>query len=70
MFHGSRRSMATNLMEAGIDEQSAMQITGHKDPSIFRRYRQLRERNAVATGKKLEAFLSGRISGQQNGEEK
>ena len=70
VFHGSRRSMATNLMEAGIDEQSAMQITGHKDPSIFRRYRQLRERNAVATGKKLEAFLSGQISGQQNGEGK
>ena len=66
LFHGTRRGMATNLMEAGVDEQSAMEITGHKDPSIFRRYRQLRERNVQATGKKLEAFLSG--SGQVSGQ--
>ena len=70
VFHGNRRSMATNLLEAGIDEQSAQQITGHIDRDMLRRYRQLREHNAQANGKKLEGFLSGQISGQQDGEEK
>ena len=61
-FHGNRRSMATNLLEAGVDEQSAQQITGHIDKDMLRRYRQLREHNAVASGKKLEKFLNANPS--------
>jgi integrase len=36
--HDFRRSAAKNMMEAGLDEAVAMSITGHKSPSMFRRY--------------------------------
>jgi len=43
LFHGNRRSQAVNLMTAGVDEQTAMAITGHKDSETFRGYRILIE---------------------------
>lgn len=53
-FHGLRRGMAVQLRAAGIDEQTAAMITGHKDLSVFRRYRILRRDAILQAGRKLE----------------
>jgi integrase len=36
--HDFRRSAARNLSRAGVDEHTAMKITGHRTTHIFRRY--------------------------------
>jgi hypothetical protein len=46
--------MAVQLRAAGIDEQTAATITGHKDLSVFRRYRILRRDAILQAGRKLE----------------
>jgi integrase len=38
LMHDFRRTAARNLLRAGIDESTAMQILGHETAEIFRRY--------------------------------
>jgi integrase len=38
VFHDTRHSAVTNLVAAGTGEAVAMSITGHADPSVFKRY--------------------------------
>jgi integrase len=57
LFHGNRRSQAVNLMAAGVDEQTAMAITGHKDSDTFRGYRVLVEEAKRAAIAKRDSVL-------------
>lgn len=37
-FHDLRGTAATNMLDATGDQKTVMAITGHKTPSVFRRY--------------------------------
>jgi integrase len=50
IFHDLRRSAARNMLNAGVPQAIAMQITGHKTDSMFRRY-------AIVTPKDVRTAL-------------
>jgi integrase len=60
VFHGTRRSAISMHADLGIDEQLSMAITGHRDPGVHRRYRQLRKQQVLAAQKVLNEKLGGR----------
>ena len=56
--HDFRRCAVRNLDRAGVSQSVAMQITGHKTPSIYRRYRIVDERDLKEATEKLQAHLA------------
>jgi integrase len=58
LIHDLRRCAARNLSRAGVQEQTAMKITGHKTPSMYRRYRIVDEKELREAQEKLQAHLS------------
>lgn len=61
LFHGNRRSQAVNLITAGVNEQTAMAITGHKDIETFRGYNVLVEEAKRAAIVKRDSMMSSEI---------
>ena len=59
MFHGTRRGAISMHADLGIDEQLSMALTGHRDPGVHRRYRQLRKQQVLAAQKVLNEKLGG-----------
>ncbi len=57
LVHDLRRCAARNLSRAGVAEQVAMGITGHKTNSMYRRYRIVDERDLREATEKLQAHL-------------
>ena len=55
--HDLRRCAARNLSRAGVPEQIAMRITGHKTASMYRRYRIVDERDLREATQSLNAYL-------------
>ena len=47
-FHSTRRAYATALARVGVNEQTAMLLTGHSDPKVHLRYLQSMEREMPA----------------------
>jgi integrase len=60
LFHDLRRSAARNLRRAGASETEAMKVTGHKTPSMFRRYSIVTDDEAASALLKVDAMLGKR----------
>jgi len=60
VFHGTRRGAISMHADLGIDEQLSMAITGHRDPGVHRRYRQLRKQQVLAAQKVLNERILAR----------
>jgi integrase len=62
IIHDLRRCAARNLSRAGVGEQIAMRVTGHKTPSMFRRYRIIDENEIREALEKTQQHLSEKLA--------
>jgi integrase len=58
VFHDTRHSAVTNLVAAGTGEAAAMSITGHSDPSVFKRYNVRRDAVQAEAATRRTAYLT------------
>lgn len=56
IFHDFRRTAARNLIRAGVNERTCMEILGHKTRSMFDRYNITDERDLAEAMERLEKF--------------
>jgi len=57
LFHDLRRSAARNMDRAGVSRHVAMQITGHKTETMYRRYNIVSEQDIRAALVKTQTYL-------------
>lgn len=62
LVHDLRRCAARNLSRAGVSEAVAMEITGHKTRSMYRRYRIVDERDLREATERLQSHLESQDS--------
>ena len=58
LFQDLRRAALTNLVRSGVGEQVAMRISGHRTPSVFRRYRIVSTDDVLAALIRTESRLT------------
>jgi hypothetical protein len=59
LWHDTRHSAVTNLVGPGVPEAVAMTITGHSDPSVFKRYNVRRDAVQADALQQQERYLAG-----------
>jgi len=57
-FHDFRRTFCTNAIDAGLDEKTAMLLSGHRTPSIFKRYQIVSEERLQTAMDKIDNYLN------------
>ena len=69
ILHDMRRSAISNLTRAGVREQVAMQISGHKTVSVFRRYNIVATDDVTSAMRRLESAVAAKpaLTGETNG---
>ncbi len=60
LFHDLRRTAITNMIEAGLTEKEAMEISGHRTRAVFDRYHIVSERRMKLNAEKLGEFLKAK----------
>jgi integrase len=56
IFHDTRRTAVGRMEAAGIPREEAMQITGHRTESVYKRYHIGKEKGAIETGRRLREY--------------
>jgi len=59
LFHDLRRTVATDLINAGVSQKTAMAITGHKTTAVFLRYQIVRQDEVKSALDKLNDYRKG-----------
>jgi integrase len=65
--HDFRRSAVRNLINAGVDQSTAMRITGHRTVSVFQRYNIVSTEQLHAASKKVTDFNASLMQVSSNG---
>ena len=60
LFHDLRRTALTNMIEAGLSEKEAMEISGHRTRAVFDRYYIVSDRRMKQNAKKLGEHLKAK----------